>query len=111
MALLSKVLLTDLKFDGTIGVSKVCEKRADGFSDLEIDGTVLDLHHNVVVELTIELTEELNSSVSTVSLPVGPVKLVVDESSEHDDSSMRLESFGEHVGTIGQCAFADVSYR
>ncbi|KAI6749546.1 hypothetical protein HG530_014960 [Fusarium avenaceum] len=49
-----------------------------------------------------KLLEELHSSVSTIRLPVSPVKLVVDKSTEHDDTTVRLKSFGKHVGTVSQ---------
>ncbi|KAI6774339.1 hypothetical protein HG531_001188 [Fusarium graminearum] len=84
------------------------EQWADRFSNLEVNGTVLDLHNDVVVKLSVKLAEELYSGIRTVGFPVSPVELVINESSEHDNSSVRLEGFGKHVGTIRQCALSVV---
>ena len=57
VASLADVLLRDLEFDGLVGFLERAEERRRGLAHLEIDGAVLDLDDDVVVELAVEATK------------------------------------------------------
>jgi hypothetical protein len=77
VALVAEIFLGDLQLDGHVCVSERREERGRGFADLKVDGTVLDLHDDVVVELAVEFLEELDSGVGSVAVPVCPVGKMV----------------------------------
>ena len=52
---LPHVLLGDLQFDRLVGLFERAKQRGSGLAHLEIDGAVLDLDDDVVVELAVEL--------------------------------------------------------
>ena len=71
----------------------------------KVDGAVLDLQHDVVIELAVERMEDVVGSAGAISLRVAPVEvMVVDECAVENDSAVRLQRAGEHIGGVGGCA-------
>lgn len=70
MGLLAEILLRDLQLVDGGCLSEVREQWRDWLADLEVDGTVFDLYHDVVVELGVKAFEEIDSGVCTVGFPV-----------------------------------------
>ena len=97
MSLLAKILLRNLQFVDRGCLPKVCEQWRYWLADLEVDGSMLDLHYNVMVEFGIKTFEEIDGSIGTVGLPVTLVEsqMVVYKGSEEDGSIVGSQSTGE----------------
>lgn len=106
VALLARVLLRDLQLDGGGRLAQVREERRRGLAHLEVDGAVLDLHDDVVVELAVEVAEEVDGRVRPVVLPVALVEVlaVVHEGPEHEDAAVRRERARKEVRALGERA-------
>ena len=90
VALLADVFLRDLELDGLVGFLEPAEERRDGLAHLEIDGAVLDLDDDVVVELAVERMEVVVGGAGAVVLGIAPVEVVVvDEGAIEDDAAVR----------------------
>ena len=78
------------------------EQRRSRLAHLKIDGTVLDLDHDVVVELAVERAEIVVGGASAIVLQIAPIHLVVvDEAAIEDQSAVRLQRARDHVGRVG----------
>jgi len=77
MALLAEVFLGDLKLDGFIGLVKIGKQGRCRFPYLEINGSMLDLDDDVVVELAVERLKNFNRCFGAVGLSVMPVEMMV----------------------------------
>jgi len=97
VSLLAKILLRYLQFVDRGCLPEVCEQWRYWLPDLEVDGSMLDLHHDVVVELSVKTFEEIDGSIGTVGLPVALVEsqMVVYKGSEEDGSIVGSQSTGE----------------
>ena len=49
------------------------EQWRDWLANLEVDGAVLDLHNDIVIELSVKAFEEIDSGVGTIGMPIGLV--------------------------------------
>jgi hypothetical protein len=98
---LSHVLLGDLQFDRLAGLFKLAKQRGRGLAHLEIDGAVLDLDDDVVVEFAVELLEIVISRAGPIVLGVAPVHVVVvDKAAVKEKTAVRLERASHRVGGI-----------
>ena len=98
MALLTRVFLGDLQLDGFVCFFESAEKWRYRFARLKIDGAVLDLDDDVVVELAIERVEIIVSGFGAVVLGIAPVEMmVVDKGAIENDAAMRLELSLIHI--------------
>jgi hypothetical protein len=60
--------------------------------------------------------KELHSGICAVSFPVRRIEMmIIDEGTEHDNSSMASDSFGKHVGSVCKravvCEWSWLSFR
>jgi hypothetical protein len=91
-----EVLLRDLQLEREPGARHRPEERVEGLARLEVEGAVLDLHHDVVPEFPVERLE----------LVVGLVHAVhgrhhlVDERPPHHDAAVRRDGVRDHVGPV-----------
>ncbi len=113
---LAEVLLCDLQLDCFLGFRECAEQRGCGLADLEVDGTVLHLDHDVRVELAVEIVEVVPGGAGAVVLEVPPIHVViVDETAVEDETPMRRERPRHHVGGVGVSAAisgrADAPFR
>ena len=104
MTLLAGVLLSDLEFNGLVGVWKSShEERAHGLAHLKVDGTVLDLHDDVRVKFTVERVEVVVACAGAVGFQVVPIEMiVVDEAAIEDDAAMRPQRARYNVRGVGR---------
>lgn len=93
MGLLAEVFLSDLQLIHRWCLPEAREQWRDRLAHLEVDGTMLDLYHDVVVELGIKAFEVLDSGVGAVGIPVTFVEvlMVVDEGTDEDSATMGLK--------------------
>src|SRR5689334_12653626 len=90
--LLSGVFLSDLQFDSLISLCQSAKERGHRFASLEIDGTILDLDDDVVVELSIQRVKNIVGCPSAVILGIAPIKMmVVNERTIKKNPSMRFQ--------------------
>ena len=75
------------------------EQRAVRFAWLEVDRAVLDLYDDVRTELSVQWLEFEIGLFGAVG-----IRGTVDESAPHDNTFIRLQSIGQHVGTFGMSA-------
>ena len=68
VALLAGVLLRNLNLHCFVAVLKCAKQRRDRFARLEVNRPVLDLQHNVVIELAVERMEDVVGGAGTVGL-------------------------------------------
>src|SRR3984885_9178043 len=98
VALLTRVLLRDLQFNGLVGMVKGSKKWGDGLAHLEVDGAVLDLDHHVALEPAIERAEVVITGPGAVGLKVIPIEMiVVDKAAIKHHAAVRLERAGHGV--------------
>src|ERR1700744_4851729 len=77
MALLAGVLLRDLEFDGFVGEGESGEKRRDRFPPLEMDGAVLDLDNDVVIEFAVKGMKDIEGGAGAIGLEVMPIEMMI----------------------------------
>lgn len=97
MSLLAEVFLGDLQFVDCGCLSEAGEQWRDRFANLEIDGAVLDLYNDVVVEFSVEAFEVLNCSIGAIGVPIALVEVlvVVDKGTDEDGTTMGLKGSGK----------------
>ncbi len=91
MTRLPEILLRNLKLDRLIGFFQSSEQRRGWFAHLKIDGAVLDLHHHVRFEFSIQRPEIVVGGASAVILRIPPVHVVVvNEAPVEEQAAVRL---------------------
>src|ERR1700751_4112614 len=84
--LLAQVLLCDLQLDRFVRLLEPAEQRRDGLTHLKVNRAVLDLDHDVVVELSVERMKVVVSSLRAIVLQICPIEMmVVDKGAIEDD--------------------------
>src|SRR5262245_54311669 len=79
--LLAGVFLCDLKLNGFVCFLQSAEQGGSGFAGLKVDGAVLDLNDDVVVELAVERMKNVVSGFGPIVFKIAPIEMmVVDES-------------------------------
>src|SRR5580698_2020805 len=105
VTLLSGVLLRDFYLDSFVCLFQSSEQRRNRFARLEVDGTVLDLQHHVVVELAVEWMKNVIGGAGAIILRITPVQvMVVDERSIEHHAAMRFECPRESIRCVRGCA-------
>ena len=95
MVRMTKIFLSDLHLRHHCSVFKLSEQRAERFTRLEVDRTVLDLDDHIVLELAVERYEfkaGLHGSVRGLC--------VVYERPPHHDATERCDCVSEHVRAV-----------
>src|ERR671925_1541437 len=101
VALLSQVFLGDLQFNGLVGFLKATQKGRRRLAHLKIDGAVLDLDDDVVIELAIERMKNVVSGPGSVIFGIAPVKMmVVHKRTIHDNAAVRLQGPCNSIGRV-----------
>ena len=95
----TEVLLGDLELHHHLGVVHPSEQRVEGLARLEIDGTVLDLHEDIVGEFAVEVLELLDGLVGAVG-----AGRAIDEGAPHHDAAVGADGLSQHVGAVGMGA-------
>jgi hypothetical protein len=91
VTLLAGIFLRDLQLNGCIRLLQSAKQGRRWFPHLEVNGTVLDLNNDVIVELAVQGMEDIVGSTRAVGLEIIPVKMmVVDECTVEEDSAMRF---------------------
>src|SRR6202044_4248528 len=102
VALLPRVLLSHLQLDGLIRMRKSCKQRTHGFTHLEVDRPVLNLHDNVVVKISIQGMKVVVAGAGAIRLSILPIEMiVVYKSAIQNHSAMRLQSTSDYVSRVG----------
>ena len=94
-----QILLCNLEFGHQGRMLHTAEQRAVRFAWLEVDRAVLDLYDDVRTELSVQWLEFEIGLFGAVG-----IRGTVDESAPHDNTFIRLQSIGQHVGTFGMSA-------
>ncbi len=98
MIAVAKVLLRNLQFGHLTRLWHSTEEGTHRFTWLEVDRAILDLDNDIIEELTIERLELQISLLSAVR-----IGRTIDESTPHDNTLIRLERLGQHIGTLSVC--------
>ena len=105
MALLAGVLLRNLQFNGLVRSMQSGEKWRGRFAHLEINGTILDLDDDVIVEGAIQRMKIVVGGFRPIVLQIVPIEVVVvNEGPIKNDSTVGLQRARNHVGCIGRCS-------
>ena len=101
MAVLAQILRGDLKLDGCARIVQSGEQRRRWFANLEVDWAVLDLHDNVVVELTIQMLKKFELRIRSIRRPVRVADvIVINKRTHHQYASERFQGSSKHVGAV-----------
>src|SRR5882762_1538777 len=101
MPLLPGVFLSDLQLHRHIRLLQPSKERRNGFADLKVNGPMLDLNDDVVVELAIEGMENIVRSLRAVTLRILPVEvMVVYKRPVENDSTVGFERACNHIGGV-----------
>ena len=101
MTALSQILLSNLQLSHLFGVFDVIEDRSVWFAWLEIQRTILRLQYDVVSELAIQWCKLAYSLLNTI---LTLVCSAIYKAAPHYDTTIRLNSIGQHIGTISMRA-------
>src|SRR6266478_3834399 len=69
---LAKIFLSNLQLDRLVCFFKSAEEWRGGLADLEVDRAVLDLDHDVVVELAVQVLEVVIGGSRAIVLGIAP---------------------------------------
>src|SRR5882757_3219825 len=101
MALLSRILLGDLKLKSFICLLQSAKERRHRLSHLEINWAVLDLNNDVVFKLAVERVKVVVSGFGAFVLRIVRVRpLVIDKATIEDQPAMRLQSPRNYIRGI-----------
>ena len=101
MPRLPEILLRDLQLDRLARLVECSEQRRSRLAHLKIDGTVLDLDDDVVVELAVKSVEIVVRRASAIVLRIAPIHVVVvNKAAIENQAAVRLERAGDHVGSV-----------
>src|ERR1700720_2190608 len=104
MPLLPGVFLSDLQLHRHIRTLQPPKERRNGFADLKVNGPMLDLNDDVVVELAIEGMEYIVRSFRAVTLRILPVEvMVVYKRAIENDAAVRFERTCNRIGGVRRC--------
>src|SRR5947208_7611329 len=105
MPLLARVFLRDLQLDCFAGLLHCAKQWGRWLPHLKINGSILDLQNDVVLELSIQRMKVVVCGFRTVRLGITPVEMmVVNKRPVHHHAVMRLQRARDHVGSIGSIA-------
>src|ERR1700694_499433 len=99
MPLLAGVFLSDLQLHSHIRTLQPPKEWRNRFADLKVNGPMLDLNDDVVVELAIEGMEYIVGSFRAVTLRILPVEvMVVYKRPIENDAPVGFEGACNHIG-------------
>src|SRR5260370_21033798 len=98
---LAEIFLSDLQLNRLVRLVQRAEKGRGGLAPLEIDGPVLDLDHDIIVEFPIEVVEIVVCGARSTVLGIAPVDvMVVNEASIEDKTAVRLQRASNYIRRI-----------
>ena len=103
MPLLPRVLLRDLQFDALVRLLQSAKKWRHRFAGLKINGTILDLDDDVVVEFSVQRMEDVISGPGAIVLQISPIQMmVINKCAIEKHASMWPQRARNHIGRVSR---------